>query len=175
MYLPSGQKVHPGNNLSLGGTICTLLDVATCRIQRLVPSLPFTMWATYLPSGDMAENPALPLLVRPVNFIGAEGANNRLMYFWIPKPRTASARTMTPKATRSPVLWRLISLAIYSALDPGCDPSTVAGAAPESVERRPLVAVPLINAGWAEYSSSASSSISRRKFFTSSPRSLIVW
>src|SRR6478672_2290273 len=52
-----------------GGTICTLLLVATWRIQRLFCAPSLSTYTTVLPSGEMAAFSVLPLAVRRVIFM----------------------------------------------------------------------------------------------------------
>src|SRR5689334_17069765 len=110
----------------MGGTICTSLPVASCLTHILTFPASMRVKTTYFPSGEIEVLPSIgtpftrPPLVSfvifmeraTVGFVGAE--------YLIQMKIAALLSSETPITISSaPVLWRLISLTMYSALDVG--------------------------------------------------------
>ena len=95
--------------MSAGGTIWTLLDVATCRSQS--PCLPSsaTTYTTYRPSPEIAARPAVPVVVSRVSVtasnapfvspVAAGPAPRERIVAQAPRPITATAPTAAMIAT----------------------------------------------------------------------------
>src|SRR5512143_3463738 len=129
MKLPSGEKVSPTYWTSAGARICTLLLTATCLSHKLCCGPSFTTYTMYLPSGETAVLWSLPLAVNLAIFMLEEAlvapASTGFAWFlpanrYSPMPSAMKDMRIAPATTVKLVLWRLISLTMYSALDVRC-------------------------------------------------------